>query len=146
MHCVNGIMHTRHTPQQGSSCRPLVTAHAPSAPRCATPHCIASVYVLHRCVCSNCRVHYQDGLHGMVKTAHPAFTEEGDVINLAADFTPWWDGAYMVGGGRWAAGAAGGWVGGGGGQRVAGGGLGRHARQWGFIAWDAGRWLGVINQ
>lgn len=79
----------------------------------------------------------------MVKTAHPAFTEEGDVINLAADFTPL-VGRRVHGGWRTVGGRGGGWVGGG--QRVAGGGLGRRARGWGFIAWDAGRWLGVRNQ
>ena len=46
--------------------------------------------------CTTCRVQYRDGLHGMVKTAHPFCTSEGEVINLAADFTPWWDGQYMV--------------------------------------------------
>lgn len=43
-----------------------------------------------------CRVQYDDKLHGMVKTAHPSVTLEGDIINIAADFMPWWDGQYMV--------------------------------------------------
>lgn len=41
------------------------------------------------------RVQYKDKVHGMVKTAHPFFTRDGDIVNLAADFTPWWDGQYM---------------------------------------------------
>ncbi len=42
------------------------------------------------------RVQFRDRLHGMVKTAHPFTTREGDVVNLTSDFTPWWDGQYMV--------------------------------------------------